>query len=431
MVQPELERQLERQQREDSMKSARSFALAAAVGLILGGCGGNGIPSPNPQAPVSTNAGASAGPMSAADGTVVDAKSISNKQAAGVFTVLGQAIENDQGANDNARQGDNNDLTVEGPSDAADARGTGTCRNGFEFFITYNDAGRPASTEAKYFYDRSCKQLSRDVLRTWAQNAGTPGTETVTRTASDYALNNSTAISVRNSTLDYAAGTYDKLGYTEFGPGFDLQASSQLKIGTTKSISSDLEMVMEPAASGSRVNDYCTDSAGFNQVPVAKLDKEFGWSGGAFGTPANTRRQLSGDSATWSSTHTGTAYSGASGALSIGTGSPNTACPITAADYTLAGGTADGTYTIPLTVTFERGVIVDLTVTNARLRNGDTLNVWTNRSVLPAAPDFINGKVASGSTTVATFSVNAFGHGVLTETKTGNQYEIIDWHVVQ
>ncbi|MBV8147625.1 MAG: hypothetical protein JO092_00875 [Candidatus Eremiobacteraeota bacterium] len=381
--------------------------------------------SPNPQTPVSTSAGETAA-TNLADGVSLDSKTNTNKRLAGVFSVLGQAINNDQGANDNAKQDKEDKKTA----DAADVRGSGVCHNGFEFIVTYNDAGDPVSTEAKYFYDKACTELARDALRTWVPGASS-GSETVTRTASDYALHNSTPISVRDGTLNYSNATFDKLGYTEFGPGFDLEASSQLKIGTTKSISSDLEMVMEPAASGSNVNDYCTDSAGFNTIPVAKLNEEFGWSGGALGSPVNTRTQLSRDSATWSSVHTGTAFEGASGALSINVGSPNTACPIAAPDYTLVGGTSEGNYTIPITVTFERGVIADLTVTDASLHNGDTLNVSTNKNVLPASVNFINGKVTSGAATVATFNVNAFGHGVLTVTKTGNQYVIIDWHVVQ
>jgi hypothetical protein len=428
MIERELERELEQQQREDSMKSARSFALAAAIGLLLGGCSGNGVTPPNPQAPVSTNAGTNAGAMNAANGVILDAKSITNKKVAGAFSVLGQAISNDQGANDNARQSKNDN--DKGDAAVPDVRGSGVCRHGFEFIVTDNDAGDPVSTEGKYFYDKACTELARDVVRTWMPGVNA-GSETVLRTASDYALHDSTATSIRTGTLNYSNATFDKLGFTVFGPGFDLESSNQTKIGTTKSISSDQEMVMQPAASGSNVNTYCTDSAGFNEIPVAKLNEEFGWAGGAFGNPQNTRTQLSSDSATWSSTHTGTAYSGASGALSISVGSPNSACPITKPDYTLSGGTSDGNYTIPLTVTFEDGVIRDLTVTNASLHNGDSLNVTTNTSALPTSPNFINGIIASGSTTLATFNVNAFGNGVLTVTKTGNQFVIDDWHVVQ
>jgi hypothetical protein len=408
------------------MNSARSFALAAAVGLLIGGCSGNNMTSPNPQAPVSNGAGVSAGPMSAANGMVLDAKSITNKHLASVFSVLGQAISNDQGGNDNAPQAKNDndkDFAV-----VADGRGNGACRNGFEFIVTDNDAGNPISTEAKYFYNQACTELARDVLRTWMPGANA-GTETVLKTATDYAPNNSSPISVRTSTLNYSNATFNKLGYTDFGPGFDLQSSSQLKIGTSKSISSDQAMVMEP--SSNNVNNYCTDSAGFNEIPVAKLNEEFGWSGGAFGNPQNTRTQLAPDSATWSSTHTGTAYSGASGALSISVGSPNTGCPITTPEFTLSGGTSNGVYTIPLTVTFIRGVISDLTVSNASLHNGDTLNVTTNTNLLPSSSNFINGRVSSGSTTLATFSVNAFGNGTLTVTKTGNQFVIVAWHLVR
>jgi hypothetical protein len=412
------------------MKSARSFAFVASVGLLLGGCSGNGTTSPNPQAPVSTNTGITAGPMNETNGPVLDAKNTTNKRIAGVFTVLGQAINNDQSANDNAKQDSEDTTTAHDTAIASGRGGTGVCRNGFEFNVNYNDTGNPVSTEAKYFFNRACTELARDVVRTWMPGASA-GSETVLRTATNYAVNDATPIAVRTSTLNYSNGSFDKLGYTYFSPGFHLESSNQLKIGTTKSISSDFEMVMEPAASGSNVNEYCTDSAGFNEIPVVKLNEEFGWSGGAFGSPVNTRTQLAKHEATWVSTHTGTAYSGAVGALSINAGSANSTCPITAPLYTLVGGTSNGTYTIPVTVTFDRGVIRNLTVTNASLRNGDTLNVSTNTNLLPTAPDFIRGTITSGSTTVATFDVNAFGQGILTVTKTGNQFVISDWHVIR
>lgn len=408
------------------MISARSFALAAIVGLLLGGCSGNGLTSTNPQPPAS-NAGVSEpGTMNAANSVFVgDVKSVNNKAAA-LFSVLGQAVDSDDVANGNASQGKSGKTIHD---DAVSDFGGGVCHNGREFIVTKNSTGTPIQTESKYFFDKGCTELARDAVRTWTAG-GSAGSETVMKTASDYALGNSTPISVKNSTLNYANGAFNNLGYTEFTDGFVLEANSQLKIGTTKSISSNLEMVMQPA-SGSNVNDYCTDSAGFNEIPVAKLDKEFGWSGGAFGSPTmNTRTQDSAQSATWTSTHTGTAYSGASGALSIATGSPNGSCPIATPNYTLAGGTSDGTYTIPITVTFDDGVIRDLTISNATLHNGDTLNVATNVQALPASADFIHGTIASGSTTVATFNVNAFGHGILTVTKTGNQFVIVDWHVV-
>ncbi len=407
------------------MISARSFALAAIVGLLLGGCSGNGMTSTNPQTPASNGGVSEPGAMNAANSVFVgDVKSTNNKAAA-LFSVLGQAVNSDDVANGNASQ-EKPGKTVRGDDVASDFS-HGVCRDGREFIVTENSTGTPIQTESKYFFDKGCTQLARDVVRTWTAGA-TAGSETVRKTASDYALHNTTPISVKNSTLNYTNGTFTKLGYTDFADGFVLEANNLLKIGTTKSISSDLEMVMQPA-SGS-VNSYCTDSAGFNEIAIAKLDKEFGWSGGAFGSPTNTRTQNSAHSATWSSTHTGTAYSGASGALSIATGSANSSCPIATPNYTLSGGTSDGTYTIPITVTFDDGIISDLSISNATLHNGDTLNVATNVHALPASANFINGTITSGSTTVATFNVNAFGHGVLTVTKTGAQFVIVDWHVV-
>jgi hypothetical protein len=76
-------------------------------------------------------------------------------------------------------------------------------------------------------------------------------------------------------------------------------------------------------------------------------------------------------------------------------------------------------------------VIRNLTVTNASLASGYTMNVTTNSAKWPTNTSFINGTVTDGTTTIAIFNVNAFGNGKLTVAKTGNQFPITDWNVVR
>jgi hypothetical protein len=122
---------------------------------------------------------------------------------------------------------------------------------------------------------------------------------------------------------------------------------------------------------------------------------------------------------------------GAIGSLSLGTGVPNTACPISAPEFTLVGGTQGGAYSIPVTATYQGGELTDLTVTSATLASGYALNVATNTSLQPTNADFITGTVASGTSQISAFNVDAFGDGTLTITSSGTQYVINDWHVVK
>jgi hypothetical protein len=134
---------------------------------------------------------------------------------------------------------------------------------------------------------------------------------------------------------------------------------------------------------------------------------------------------------TWTATHAGVVFTGAIGSLSVATGSENTACPIATPQYTLAGGTSQGSYTIPVTTTYMHGELTNLTVTSAQLASGNTLNVTTNSNVANTSTNFITGTISNGSTQIATFAVDCFGDGTLTVTSSGAQFVIDDWHVVK
>jgi hypothetical protein len=110
--------------------------------------------------------------------------------------------------------------------------------------------------------------------------------------------------------------------------------------------------------------------------------------------PSGTRSLNSDGTITWNVTHQGNTYTGPIGGLSIAVGAQNTACPIGTPMYTLAGGTLKGQYAIPIQATFSHGILTNLTISNAVLANGDTLNVQTNSSVSPGDDHFISGALA-------------------------------------
>ncbi len=302
------------------------------------------------------------------------------------------------------------------------AMANGTCNNGAEFWAPDKN-GDANSTEEQYFYDNACTQLARDVVRIYTINGSA---ETVNRTEKQYAINNATPTAQRTTTVNYTNGSYTSNGFPVVASGFDRSATSELDISGSKTLLNDDELVMLPGSGGT--NSFCGDSAGYNATGLASLNETFGWQN----TALNGTRTVNGDgSITWTATHNGTAYKGAIGSLSINIGSANTTCPISTPEYTLAGGTADGTSSIPVSATFLHGILINLTVTNATLSNGNTLNVTTNSSQPPQSNQFISGVVTNGSTQIATFAVNTFGDGTLTVTSSGAQYVMSDWHVVK
>ena len=300
---------------------------------------------------------------------------------------------------------------------------SGVCNNGVEFWSPDKN-GDPNSTQEQYFYDAACTQLARDVVRTYTI-AG--ASETVNRTESQYAINNATAIASRTTTVNYVNGTYGSNGYPVVADGFARDAASSTNISGSKTIVADDELVMQAGSSG--MNAWCGDSAGYNATGIAALGETFGWQGGVL--TGGTRTLNTDGSVTWTATHAGVVFTGAIGSLSIASGSENTTCPIATAQYTLAGGTSQGSYSIPVTTTYMHGVLTNLTVTSAQLANGNTLNVTTNSSVSNTSSSFITGTITNGSTQIATFAVDCFGDGTLTVTSSGTQYVIADWHVVK
>lgn len=302
------------------------------------------------------------------------------------------------------------------------AQANGTCNNGTEFFSPDKN-GDPNSTEDQFFYDSACTQLARDAVRIYNISGSS---ETVNRTEKQYAVNNATPTAQRTDSVSILNGTYNANGFPNASSGFARSAAGELDISGSKTIVADDELVL--AAASGNTQSFCGDSAGYNATGIASLNETFGWNGT---TASGTRTVNSDGSVTWASTHAGNSVKGAIGSLSVNIGSPNTACPISKPEYTLSGGATNGSYSIPVSTTFQHGLLINLTVTNATLANGNTLNVTTNSSVAPQNNQFIQGVVSNNGAQIATFAVNAFGDGTLTVTSSGAQYVMSDWHVVK
>ncbi len=266
--------------------------------------------------------------------------------------------------------------------------------------------------------------MQSDAVRLYTQTGS--GSETVQRTVSRYHLNSNTPSSTRTETVNYTNAAFDQFGYPEYKSGFDRTHTGELDVNGVKTIDADGELALLPF-SGS-TSTFCGDSAGFNATGNQSLNETFGWAGMM---PSGTRTVNPDGSVTWSVTHEGSTYVGPIGGLSIQAGVQNTSCPESAPMFTLAGGTPKGQYTIPLQATYLQGVLNNLTITNAALSNGDTLNVQTNKGVSPGDPHFISGALADNGSTVATFNVDAFGDGTLIVVASGKAYSIEDWHVVK
>ena len=294
----------------------------------------------------------------------------------------------------------------------------------YEFFSPDKN-GDANSSEQQYFYDTACTQVARDIVRVWT-SAGA-ASENVIRTSKIYAQGNAGAIATRMDSDTFANATFDQYGFPIPADGFTRTDTSALQYSGANAVDADDELVMNALSGGTEA--FCGDAAGYGVTGIAALGEAFGWQGAVLS--GGTRTVNSDGSVTWNSTHTGTTSKGAIGSLSIGVGTANTACPITHPMFTLAGGTALGAYSIPTVATYTSGLLTALTISNATLASGNTLNVTPNTSVSPTNGAFISGVITNGSAQIATFSVDAFGDGALTISSGGAQYIITDWHVVK
>lgn len=379
------------------------LALATLAAMILAGCGGGGSSSPNPALP------ATAPPASGTDSVQTQ-----SEQAVTTTNSLGSPLKD--------FQSNNNTISPFALGRSVQSVQNGVCSNGIAFFAPDKN-GDANSTEAQYFFDTACTQLARDTVRIYS-SLGT-SSESVNKTESLYAVNNATPIAVRTDSVIITNATFDAHGFPNLASGYNRVSTDSLGISGSKTINDGAELVMQPAANGS--NAFCGDSAGYNATGIAKLGETFGWQGSESGS-----RTMNADgSVTWTTSHAGNSESGAIGSLALAAGIQNTTCPIAKPMFTLAGGTAGNAFSIPVTATYAHGVLSNLTIVNAQLAGGATLNVTTNAGVAPSSSGYITGVLAKNGAQTATFAVDAFGSGTLTVTASGAQFVITDWHVVR
>lgn len=389
------------------MRNQVLFATLAA--LVLAGCGGGAAGTGSALPGGSSGAGAST-PQSA---QVQSEDSIASANA------FGSPVK----ALNNVESGAGSPLATVGRG--ALAVSNGQCNNGVEYFVPDKN-GDANSSERIVFYDQACTQIARDTVRKYTV-IGT-NAESIARTVSQYPQGNTTPTSVRTDNVTVSNATFGSNGFPIVADGFDRISNSTLNLTGVKSIESSAEYSIAAANAG--VSTYCGDSAGFNATGISSLNETFGWAGGNL--PGGTRTVNSDGSVTYSATQSGTSYVGGIGALNIAIGTQNTACPISTPDFTLAGGTSRGSYSIPIAATYKAGLLENLSVTNAQLVDGDTLNVTTNTSQPPTSSNFISGVLTNSSgAQVATFAVDAFGDGTLTVTQSGAQYVMNNWHVIK
>ena len=289
-------------------------------------------------------------------------------------------------------------------------------------------AGDANSVEYQLFFDTACAQLGEDRVRiiTSQSGAGTVKTQTQTTIVTEYAAGNPVAVSSSTHT-DTITGQFDAAGYPILKNGFARASTLVLTQNGNVVLNKGNEFVSAPTSSTS--STYCGDSAGYSPQAFTSTAQIHGEQS----LLASGTRTVNADgSVTYAHTGSGSTFSAAPpAALSLNKGALNTVCPIAAPAFTISGGAVVSSYNVPLmSVTFLHGVLQNLTITNATLSNGYTLNVTTSASAGPTSQTFISGTISKSGTTIATFSVDAFGNGTLTVASTGTQYSMVHWHVV-
>jgi hypothetical protein len=383
-----------------------TFATVATFGLMLAGCGGGaGLPSASSTA---SNASTPAGFTPASALAPERLRAAPSAEAIESLNAIGAPVKV---------------LAEENATDQAPPAnlGTGTCQHRTETFIP-DRAGDPDSSEAEFFYDAACTHVVRDAVRSYT-STGT-GSENVTLTVKSY-LPGGTQASVRTTTVQLSGATFGTNGFPIAADGFVREARSQLTVGSNRrTVTSGSEIIIGSPANGA--NAFCTDAAAFGSG-IPSLNEAFGWNGAI---AQGSRTSNGNGSVTWAGTHAGSAFAGQPGSLSLAVGTPNSACPVAAPAYAIAGGTSVGSATSTISATFSQGIVENLTISAASLSGGYTATVNTNDKLWPANPDYITGVLAHQGASIASFAVNAFGDGTMTLSNRGLTFVVLDWSVV-
>ncbi|MFY9720221.1 MAG: hypothetical protein WAK16_11315 [Candidatus Cybelea sp.] len=181
------------------------------------------------------------------------------------------------------------------------------------------------------------------------------------------------------------------------------------------------QLVMRPRLGN--VFAYCESSAGYAIKGIPSLDETFGWQSGAY---AGGTRVIDGHGfSTWSANASGKSVQAPIGGLSVVRNGGGTSCPMMAPTYSVSGSTGGDAFSIPITLSYRRGMLWNLSVSNAMFSGGEILDVATSSDRQASFMGFI----AKDGTQLAELRADGFGNGTLTITSTGAQYRLADWIV--
>lgn len=295
---------------------------------------------------------------------------------------------------------------------------SGKCVNGLEVYIP-DKAGDKNSQEYLFFYDAACTSLAHDVVRK-VFPLTVSGSEAVEIDVNDYRKGAKKPFYVHIDYNHYMQGAFDQNGYPVASHGFVNDARHRLIAASGRQFyENDTEYILSASRDSSAL--LCAQSAAYNQSKLNDLSEAFG----AQGISSGTRGLLSDGSSTTSASFDGDA-SGADAFRINDNDASNTACPISRPRFVLGRGTLIGQTSGAFSLSFAKGTLSDLSASTT-IGNDFNLTVETNTNVFPEDAGYVTGTVTYQGEKVAALSVNQFGNGTYTETKTGTVYVTDDW----
>lgn len=357
-----------------------SLVCAIAASFTLAGCAGvgSGVPSSNSGNPPPPNATQNARTAAQAAMTPVSAGDMTNGLFGGAY---GQPLVITHGA-----------PTMQALSS--------TCTDRHEFFVTQIS---PTETkyEIKFFYDRACTELAKDVVAD--VTIPDPSDESIVRTATWW-NKAGTELANRNANFNITGS-----------PGnFAAVLTSAFYVGTSSQPTNQFGGQLTVAPQNPTTFTIAGDHADILNVVDPKVDASFGVSAALQNVTASV--DGSGD-VTFAGGRT----------LSLSAGSLYSLTMPSAPPFQVEGGTVIGTGNASGSIEFDAAG--QLMAVNVNVTTVDGYDVAMTSSGSPGSIA-INGVVTNSSgQQVATFTVDQYGDGVITFAN-GSQALIIDWHIV-
>jgi hypothetical protein len=306
----------------------------------------------------------------------------------------------EQGDEENGLYNGNMGITLAGMYRTTQSAPDGTCHNGVEKTVTVISPTEK-KYDVKYFYDKACTQLAREVVSDVVNNGSG---EIITRVATNY---NHSALLISTRRTNFSiTGTLGSGNFTETAIG-------SLTIGTSSTPATQHgRSFTVSTASGSNVSTITGNSGHIVNNGNPKVDESFGHSAILSNV---TKTTDSSGNIIFAGGRNGTFYKGALGSLTLSSAPP----------FTISGGTQIGTGSVNGTVTFDNdGELTAINVT-AALLDGDTVALSGSGD-----PITINGTVKdSGGNVLATVVLDGYGDGIITYAN-GTQGVVTDWHIV-